>query len=102
MRVSFYRLNCGYNGVTAWMQGLAEGLTRGGVDVSFWFVRGARERVGPFEALGATTIAFIPALMRALERVQYDVVHVHTEDRRALSVTLPDTIVVRQIQRASR
>jgi glycosyltransferase involved in cell wall biosynthesis len=91
MRVLYYRINCGYNGVTAWMEDLGIGLKQRGVDVSYWFASGSAERAAPFERLGTTTIGSVAMLMGVLERERYDVVHIHTGDKRSLAVTLPDS-----------
>ena len=89
MRVLFYRMNCGFNGVTTWMADLGTGLKKRGVDVSYWFGGGTPDRAEPFEAIGPTRIGPVAKLLGVLEREEYDVVHCATGDRWSLALTLP-------------
>ena len=89
MRVLFYRMNCGFNGVTTWMADLGTGLKERGVDVSYWFGGGTPDRAEPFEAIGHTRIGPVAELLAVLEREEYDVVHCATGDRWSLALTLP-------------
>jgi glycosyltransferase involved in cell wall biosynthesis len=88
MRVLFYRMNCGFNGVTTWMADLGTGLKERGVDVSYWFGGGTADRAEPFEAIGPTRIGPVAKLLAALEREQYDVIQCATGDRWSLALTL--------------
>jgi glycosyltransferase involved in cell wall biosynthesis len=89
MRVLFYRMNCGFNGVTTWMADLGTGLKERGVEVSYWFGGGTPDRAEPFEAIGHTRIGPVSELLGVLEREEYDVVQVATGDRWSLALTLP-------------
>lgn len=89
MRVLFYRMNCGFNGVTTWMADLGTGLKERGVDVSYWFGGGTPDRAEPFERIGHTRIGPVAELLAVLEREEYDVVQCATGDRWSLALTLP-------------
>jgi glycosyltransferase involved in cell wall biosynthesis len=89
MRVLFYRMNCGFNGVTTWMADLGAGLKERGVEVSYWFGPGSEERAPAFEEIGHTRIGPVAELLGVLEREEYDVVQCATGDRWSLALTLP-------------
>jgi glycosyltransferase involved in cell wall biosynthesis len=89
MRVLFYRMNCGFNGVTTWMADLGTGLKERGVEVSYWFGGGTPDRAEPFERIGHTRIGPVAELLAVLEREEYDVVQCATGDRWSLALTLP-------------
>lgn len=89
MRILICRQNCGFNGITTWALDLSRELRTRGFDVSFWFLGGPAERLPLFEAVGPTTVGPLPALMQAVERERYDVIHVTSGDLSSLALTLP-------------
>lgn len=89
MRILICRQNCGFNGITTWALDLSRELRTRGFDVSFWFLGGPAERLPLFEAVGPTIVGPLPALMQAVERERYDVIHVTSGDLSSLALTLP-------------